>query len=62
MKRLDWTSFSIIRMPYELIPEGFMDDQQVLDQELQCTMVFIKWNTVLALLQTVISSEEVNYL
>jgi hypothetical protein len=29
MKRLDWTSFSIIRMPYELIPEGFMDDQQV---------------------------------
>ena len=29
MKRLDWTSFSIIRFPYELIPEGFMDDQQV---------------------------------
>tara|TARA_R110000744_G_scaffold238416_1_gene355893 strand:+ start:4729 stop:6792 length:2064 start_codon:yes stop_codon:yes gene_type:complete len=29
MKRLDWKSFSIIRMPYELIPEGFMDDQQV---------------------------------
>ena len=29
MKRLDWKSFSIIRIPYELIPEGFMDDQQV---------------------------------
>jgi len=29
MKNLDWRSFSIIRMPYELIPEGFMDDQQV---------------------------------
>ena len=29
MKKLDWTSFSIIRFPYELIPEGFMDDQQV---------------------------------
>jgi hypothetical protein len=29
MKRLDWRAFSIIRMPYELIPEGFMDDQQV---------------------------------
>lgn len=29
MKRLDRTEFSIIRMPYELIPEGFMDDQQV---------------------------------
>ena len=29
MKRLDWKSFSIMRIPYELIPEGFMDDQQV---------------------------------
>ncbi len=29
MKRLNWKEFSIIRMPYELIPEGFMDDQQV---------------------------------
>ena len=29
MKRLDWKAFSIIRVPYELIPEGFMDDQQV---------------------------------
>jgi len=29
MKKLDWKSFSIIRIPYELIPEGFMDDQQV---------------------------------
>ena len=29
MKRLDWKSFSVIRVPYELIPEGFMDDQQV---------------------------------
>jgi hypothetical protein len=29
MKRLNWKSFSIIRVPYEIIPEGFMDDQQV---------------------------------
>jgi len=29
MKRLNWEEFSIIRIPYELIPEGFMDDQQV---------------------------------
>ena len=29
MKRLDWKAFSVIRIPYELIPEGFMDDQQV---------------------------------
>jgi len=29
MKRLDWKQFSVIRIPYELIPEGFMDDQQV---------------------------------
>lgn len=29
MKRLNWKEFAIIRMPYELIPEGFMDDQQV---------------------------------
>ena len=29
MKRLNWKSFSVIRIPYELIPEGFMDDQQV---------------------------------
>ena len=29
MKRLHWKSFSIVRIPYELIPEGFMDDQQV---------------------------------
>tara|TARA_R110002051_G_scaffold26358_3_gene63527 strand:- start:6514 stop:8592 length:2079 start_codon:yes stop_codon:yes gene_type:complete len=29
MKRLDWRNFSVIRIPYELIPEGFMDDQQV---------------------------------
>jgi hypothetical protein len=29
MKRLNSKEFSVIRMPYELIPEGFMDDQQV---------------------------------
>ena len=29
MKRLNWKTFSVIRIPYELIPEGFMDDQQV---------------------------------
>ena len=29
MKRLDWKSFSVVRIPHELIPEGFMDDQQV---------------------------------
>ena len=29
MKRLDWKAFSVIRIPYELIPQGFMDDQQV---------------------------------
>ena len=29
MKRLDWKQFSVMRIPYELIPEGFMDDQQV---------------------------------
>ena len=29
MKRLEWEAFSIIRITYELIPEGFMDDQQV---------------------------------
>ena len=29
MERLDRGEFSIIRIPYELIPEGFMDDQQV---------------------------------
>jgi len=29
MQKLDRGQFSIIRMPYELIPEGFMDDQQV---------------------------------
>jgi len=29
MQKLDWRSFSIIRIPYELIPEGFMDAQQV---------------------------------
>ena len=29
MRNLNWRSFSIIRMPYELVPEGFMDDQQV---------------------------------
>ena len=29
MKRLDWKAFSIVRIPYDLIPEGFMDDQQV---------------------------------
>jgi len=29
MKRLDHTKFSVFRIPYELIPEGFMDDQQV---------------------------------
>jgi hypothetical protein len=29
MKRLNWEEFSVIRIPYELIPEGFMDDQQV---------------------------------
>jgi hypothetical protein len=29
MRRLNHREFAIIRMPYELIPEGFMDDQQV---------------------------------
>lgn len=29
MRRLNHNEFSIIRIPYELIPEGFMDDQQV---------------------------------
>ena len=29
MRRLNHKEFGIIRMPYELIPEGFMDDQQV---------------------------------
>ena len=29
MKRLNWKEFSVVRVPYELIPEGFMDDQQV---------------------------------
>jgi hypothetical protein len=29
MKRLDKKEFTIMRIPYELIPEGFMDDQQV---------------------------------
>ena len=25
----DWTQYSIIRMPYELLPKGFMDADQV---------------------------------
>ena len=25
----DWTQYSIIRMPYELLPKGFMDSDQV---------------------------------
>ena len=29
MKKLNHREFSVIRIPYELIPEGFMDDQQV---------------------------------
>jgi hypothetical protein len=29
MEHLDWRDFSIIRIPYELIPEGFMDEKQV---------------------------------
>jgi len=29
MRRLNRDQFTVIRMPYELIPEGFMDDQQV---------------------------------
>ncbi len=29
MTKLNHNEFSIIRVPYELIPEGFMDDQQV---------------------------------
>jgi len=29
MQHLNADQFSVIRMPYELIPEGFMDDQQV---------------------------------
>lgn len=29
MTRLDWKQFSVLRVPYELIPEGFMDDAQV---------------------------------
>jgi intein/homing endonuclease len=26
----NWTDYSIIRIPYELIPEGFMDDKQII--------------------------------
>jgi hypothetical protein len=29
MKRLNKKEFTVMRIPYELIPEGFMDDQQV---------------------------------
>jgi hypothetical protein len=29
MKKIDHNEFTILRIPYELIPEGFMDDQQV---------------------------------
>lgn len=28
-KEFDWTQYSVIRMPYELLPEGFMDASQV---------------------------------
>lgn len=28
-KHFDWRDFSVIRIPYKLIPEGFMDDKQV---------------------------------
>lgn len=28
-KNFDWRGYSIIRIPYELLPEGFMDDAQV---------------------------------
>ena len=28
-KGFDWTQYSIIRIPFELLPEGFMDDAQV---------------------------------
>jgi len=28
-KGFDWTQYSIIRVPFELLPEGFMDDAQV---------------------------------
>ena len=29
MRELDWKNFSVMRIPYDLIPEGFMDAQQV---------------------------------
>lgn len=29
MKNLNWKDYSIIRIPYELIPEGFMDEGQI---------------------------------
>jgi hypothetical protein len=29
MSTLDWRDFSIIRIPFELVPEGFMDEKQV---------------------------------
>lgn len=29
-KKLNWKDFSIIRIPYELVPDGFMDDKQIL--------------------------------
>tara|TARA_R110000803_G_scaffold6519_2_gene21226 strand:- start:1787 stop:3832 length:2046 start_codon:yes stop_codon:yes gene_type:complete len=28
-EHFDWEDFSVLRIPYELIPEGFMDDKQV---------------------------------
>lgn len=28
-KNFDWTQYSIIRIPYDFIPEGFMDEQQI---------------------------------
>lgn len=32
-KDFDWRDFSIIRIPYEIIPEGFMDGKQVAKQK-----------------------------
>ena len=48
-ENFDWTQYSIIRMPYELLPKGFMDADQVADLKQLYTLVFIKWSMVLVL-------------
>ncbi len=30
LKNLDWRDFSIIRIPFELVPEGFLDEKQIM--------------------------------